>query len=84
MPRARCGIRPANFTSETARWHGAGESYLHVFRFAGVTAFAGYSLGGWQESIWYQRKLSTTIKNTIDGLIYALFTAGVFGWLWPR
>lgn len=62
----------------------AGESYLHVFRFAGVTSFAAYSLGGWQESIWYQRKWSTTIKNTIDGLIYALFTAGVFGWLWPR
>jgi len=63
---------------------GPGESYLHVFRFAGVTAFAGYALAGWQESIWFQRKCSTTIKNTIDGLIYALFTAGMFGWLWPR
>ena len=25
-----------------------------------------------------------TMKSTIDGLIYACFTAGVFGWLWPR
>ena len=27
---------------------------------------------------------TTTIKGTVDGLIYALLTAGTFGWLWPR
>ena len=59
-------------------------TYLQVFRFVGATAFIGYSLAIWQWSIWYGRKWSTTIKSTIDGLIYALFTAGVFGWLWPR
>ncbi len=61
-----------------------GEDYLHVFRFAGATAFIGYSVALWQSSIWYRRKWSTTIKQTIDGLIYGLLTAGVFGWLWPR
>lgn len=62
----------------------AGANYLQVFRFAGVTAFAGYSLALWQMSIWYRRSWVTTLKTTIDGLIYALFTAGLFGWLWPR
>lgn len=57
--------------------------YLAVFRFTGVTAFVGYTLALWQNSIWFKRKWSTTLKNTIDGLIYALFTAGTFGWLWP-
>ncbi len=61
-----------------------GAAYLHVFRFVGVTAFIGYSLALWQMSIWYHRAWSTTIKATVDGLIYALLTAGVFGWLWPR
>ncbi|MHB9000509.1 MAG: hypothetical protein ACYC9N_13485 [Thermoanaerobaculia bacterium] len=61
-----------------------GAHYLSVFRFAGATAFIGYSLALWQMSIWYQRALGTTIRSTIDGLIYALLTAGVFGWLWPR
>ncbi len=56
--------------------------YLAVFRFVGVTAFIAYTVAGWQNSIWYKRKWSTTIKNTIDGLIYALVTAGTFGWLW--
>jgi hypothetical protein len=62
----------------------AGAPYLAVFRFAGVTAFTSYAIGLWQYSIWYGRSASTTLKSTVDGLIYALLTAGVFGWLWPR
>ena len=61
-----------------------GAHYLAVFRFAGATAFIGYSLALWQDSIWYKKKWSTTAKNTIDGLIYGLLTGGTFGWLWPR
>ena len=61
-----------------------GTAYLQVFRFAGATAFIGYTLALWQMSIWYRRAWTTTIKATVDGLIYALLTAGVFGWLWPR
>jgi hypothetical protein len=60
-----------------------GAHYLTVFRFAGTTAFVGYSLALMQNSIWYQRAWSATFKSMFDGLIYALFTAGVFGWLWP-
>jgi hypothetical protein len=62
----------------------AGASYLEVFRFAGATAFASYSLALWQMRIWYHRALRSTITSTIDGLLYACLTAGVFGWLWPR
>jgi hypothetical protein len=25
-----------------------------------------------------------TAKEMFDGLLYALVTAGAFGWLWPR
>jgi hypothetical protein len=63
---------------------GPGADYLKVFRFAGVAAFAGYALGYWPNSIWYKRAWSTTIKVTFDGLVYAMLTAGSFGWLWPR
>jgi hypothetical protein len=61
-----------------------GAPYLKVFRFVGAAAFIGYALALWQMSIWYRRAWSTTIKVTVDGLIYALLTAGMFGWLWPR
>ena len=61
-----------------------GAPYLQVFRFIGTVAFLGYSAALWQISIWYRRSWSTTIKSTIDGLIYGLLSAGMFGWLWPR
>ena len=61
-----------------------GAPYPVVFRVVGATAFAGYALGLWPMSIWYNRSWTTTIKSTIDGLAYALLTAGAFGWLWPR
>lgn len=60
-----------------------GVDYLAVFRFVGCTAFVGYALALWQNSIWYKRAWSTTLKQTFDGLVYALLTAGTFGWLWP-
>lgn len=58
--------------------------YLAVFRMVGCAAFMGYALALMQNSIWYGRNWCTTIKTMFDGLIYALVTAGVFGWLWPR
>jgi hypothetical protein len=63
---------------------GFGAEYLQVFRFIGATAFAGYVLALWQMNIWYHRSFATTVRATIDGLVYALLTAGFFGWLWPR
>lgn len=61
-----------------------GAQYLKVFQIVGTAAFMGYAVALWQLSIWYHRSWLTTFKSTVDGLIYALLTAGVFGWLWPR
>jgi hypothetical protein len=62
---------------------GPGADYLAVFRFSGVTAFACYTIAHWQDTIWFKRSWGRTFKGTFDGLIYALLTAGTFGWLWP-
>jgi hypothetical protein len=62
----------------------AGTPYKMVFHTVALTAFAGYALALWQSSIWKSTKWSTTIKATFDGLLYALLTAGTFGWLWPK
>lgn len=63
---------------------GADAYYLEVFRFVGATSFVGYSFALLQNSIWYKKNWCATMKSVFDGLIYALVTAGVFGWLWPR
>ena len=68
----------------TGRALPSGASYLAVVRFAGSTAFMGYSLALLQNSIWYKRNWGTTVKTMFDGLVYGLLTAGTFGWLWPR
>ncbi len=61
-----------------------GAHYLQVFRFVGASAFMGFSFAYAPISIWFGRSWSSTIKMMIDGLIYALVTAGIFGWLWPQ
>lgn len=67
----------------TSRAVAPGTSYLSVFRFIGTSAFMGYALGQIPESIWYKRSWTRTCISVFDSLIYALLTAGVFGWLWP-
>ena len=68
----------------TGRALAPGAPYLRVFQIAGAAAFTGYAMALWQMSIWYHRSVAITAKSTVDGLIYALLTAGTFGWLWPR
>lgn len=68
----------------TGRILAPGSAYLSVFRFAGTAAFLGHAGAQPVASIWMGRAWSTTLKNVADGLVYALVTAGTFGWLWPR
>ncbi len=74
------GIFVAYITSRALE---PGANYLSVFRFAGFTAFACYTVANWQDSIWFKRSWARTFRGTIDGLVYGLLTAGTFGWLWP-
>jgi hypothetical protein len=60
-----------------------GTEYMTVFRVASTTSFIGYTVALWQQSIWYSRPWSSTVKLTLDGVIYGLLTGGAFGWLWP-
>ncbi len=68
----------------TGRTRVSGTQYLEIFRVAGATAFMGYGVGQLQDSIWKGQTWGVTAKHVFDGLIYALLTAGTFGWLWPR
>lgn len=67
----------------TGRTLAPGTEYLMVFRVAGTAAFLGYAAAQATNSIWGGLRWGITIKHMIDGLIYALLTAGFFGWLWP-
>lgn len=59
-------------------------NYLIVFRVAGATSFMAYGLANLANGIWKGEPWGVVIKHVVDGLVYALLTAGTFGWLWPR
>ena len=61
----------------------AGTEYMQVFRIVATAAFMGYSLALAQNSIWYMKSWGATSRSMIDGLVYAMLTGGVFGWMWP-
>ena len=66
----------------TGRVVDGGADYLAVFRVSGTVAFACYSMALAQNSIWFYRSWGSTFRFMLDGLVYALLTAGTFGWLW--
>jgi hypothetical protein len=61
-----------------------GAPYLAVFCVAGTAAFLAYGVGQLSNGIWKGQPWGMTLKEVIDGLVYASLTAGTFGWLWPR
>lgn len=67
----------------TSRALPAGAPYMDVFRFASAVTFVGHGLGQWPSTIWYDRAWQTSLRNTIDALVYGLLAGGAFGWLWP-
>lgn len=50
----------------------------------GLAAFGGHALAYWPPSIWYVRSWGTTVRFTVDALVYALATGAAFAWLWPK
>ncbi len=60
-----------------------GSRYLAVFQVVGAAAFMTYAGSLFGHSIWYYMSWRQTWMTAADGLLYALLTAGIFGWLWP-
>lgn len=68
----------------TGRLLPAGAQYLAVFRVAGTATILAYCGALFYPAIWMGRPWGVTLRDVMDGIIYGLLTAGIFGWLWPR
>jgi hypothetical protein len=68
----------AQFTLKT------GATYAEVFRVVGMAGWLGYAWQGPSDSIWKGKPWISSFRGLVDGLVYALITAGTFAWLWPR
>ncbi len=67
----------------TSLAHAPGAGFLEVFRVSATAAMAVYVLGGLSNAIWFGKPMRFIITDSVDGVIYALVTGAVFGFLWP-
>ena len=72
-----------NYVIRSAPEHDRGAEYLHVFRITGTGALLAYAGYAMPMAIWHGMPWSQVPGRVIDGVIYALLTAGTFAWLWP-
>jgi hypothetical protein len=61
-----------------------GTPYMDVFRMTAAAGFLGYGVSTLSNGVWKGVPWSVVVKEVFDGLVYALLTAGTFGWLWPK
>src|SRR3989441_12646436 len=57
--------------------------FTAICRFAGTTAFLGYTVALWQMSIWYRRAWALTLKAPVYGGIFSLVNGRFFQWRLP-
>lgn len=62
----------------------AGTPYHTVFRLTGTVAWIAYAWQAPADSIWKGKPWPVTLREMVDGFVYACLTAGAFGWLWPH
>lgn len=67
----------------TSRALAAGAEYLDVFQVAGTSAIMAYCFASIPNAIWFSVPRRNMIMCFIDGVVFGLLTAGIFGWLWP-
>ncbi len=60
-----------------------GAEYLEVFQVVGTAAFLAHSAGHFVHAIWFGFSWKITWLRALEGLLYGVLTAGIFGWLWP-
>lgn len=61
----------------------AGAEGGEVFRFVFVVAFLANSFGLVWGAIWFGRTWTSTLKEMLDGVVYAAATAALFMSFWP-
>ena len=77
-----CGVVSLFCAYIASRTLPIGVEYLDVMQIVSTTAFLCYSMSRWADVIWYRRSVATAFRYTFDGLIFGLFTGGIFGWYW--
>jgi hypothetical protein len=60
-----------------------GAEYMDVFRVAATAALLGHCFGGLANDFFLGKPTRFIITGLIDGVVFALITAGIFAAMWP-
>ena len=61
-----------------------GTEYMEVFRVVGTAAILGFCMGSFAGDFFLGKPTRFIITSFIDGVIFALITAGIFATMWPE
>jgi hypothetical protein len=61
-----------------------GVEYMQVFRLTATVSILSYTLASIPGTIWFGHSWRSQFMYILDGIAYALVTAGFFAWLWPK
>jgi len=62
----------------------SGASKHLVFHFFALSTFLAYATGSVSDGIWKANPWSAVAKDLLDAALYAVVSAAIFAWLWPR
>jgi hypothetical protein len=60
-----------------------GVGFTLPFQIGSTVAWMAYAWATVQDGIWFGRPWPHVVKQLFDGLLYALATGALFGWLYP-
>lgn len=64
---------------------GAGTpTFGKVFQVLGTAGVLAYCFASFPNDLWFQKKRRAMVMDCIDGVVFGLITAAIFGWFWPR
>ena len=60
------------------------ESFSHIMQVIGTAGILAYCFASIPNDIWFQRSRRAMLMCFIDGIVFALITATIFAYLWPK
>ncbi len=61
----------------------AGDEFARVFRVTGPVAILAYAFGMIPNALFFGRTFRSVSMDVLDGVVYGLLTAAIFGIFWP-
>ncbi|HMN39897.1 MAG TPA: hypothetical protein PKE29_03565 [Phycisphaerales bacterium] len=63
---------------------GMAPTFAKVFQVIATGGILAYCFASFPNDLWFQKSRRAMVMNFIDGVVYALITATIFAYFWPK